>query len=915
MHTKTAVLIIAAVALIAVGPVSLGESDGLAAKWNFDEGAGDVARDVNGNHARIHGAKHAKVGKGYALRFDGKDDYVDCGKPPCLNIEKAGTVALWFKPEAPQGGIFSRSSGGNWQDERLVLAFNTWEGAREFPLVLADGKAYRMVELSVPPLNAWSHMAVTIEGQYVMVFYNGMCVRSFYFRFEPEFADYPLLLGKAEGLGKPFFRGLMDDVCIYNRALSSKEIAALCKAQAEARREDPSDALIPRIVVTPHPLSGRLVVMIDYLLMPKLPPRATFKVSVSSPERRRAVCEDSIAAPEQRTQVEAILDVQDEPPGRLLVRVQPCGADGSPFGQAAEASVPWPERDLRFSAKNGVRVLNNLVFELLNVESPGPLQFAFRNPRDGWILITCRCPAVGEATPTGMVDGEQFSLRRVGGRLETMRHLAEGRHAIKLGKGFSPDSLVVRSVPGLFYSMYGVNPLVPETGDYTWPWLRAHVLDHYNCIIGHYRPKPFEKELKQWVSEGRQWYSQYGLPRVDTSEAAYEFWAKLPGMKHPLMHGVWADEFLRGPKRDKMYPIWCDGLRKLRADPELAVKEFYAYTYIKTDAIHPLLAKTVMDCGYRFALEWYLSEERTEEAAIAQMDPTGQRAAADRFNAAYPGAAMQRVIVLALLSQPEETCDVYADVDYNVFLDIQLHQLATNPAFFGIRGIQGYYSPYVGEEQTRLFARLLRHYAIEGRTERMLKTRYILTHLKNPDFVEGAEGWTLSPAAEGGIKPRTAEGFGRVQGRRGSYWGPIGDHVLWTRRDAARPNVISQAIQHLEPGQLYSLRFFTGNYQDLLGGISRNYGHGISVKIEGVEIIPGKCFQAKIKSCYAVRFKSFNRKNPYRMNYHQRVFRAKSESARLVLGDWASDADPGGPAGEELVWNFMQVQPYIADEP
>ena len=53
--------------------------------------------------------------------------------------------------------------------------------------------------------------------------------------------------------------------------------------------------------------------------------------------------------------------------------------------------------------------------------------------------------------------------------------------------------------------------------------------------------------------------------------------------------------------------------------------------------------------------------------------------------------------------------------------------------------------------------------------------------------------------------------------------------------------------------------------------------------------------------------------NPYRMNYHQVVFRAQDETARLTLADWAGDRDPGGPVGEELIWNFMQVQPYFGE--
>ena len=72
-----------------------------------------------------------------------------------------------------------------------------------------------------------------------------------------------------------------------------------------------------------------------------------------------------------------------------------------------------------------------------------------------------------------------------------------------------------------------------------------------------------------------------------------------------------------------------------------------------------------------------------------------------------------------------------------------------------------------------------------------------------------------------------------------------------------------------------------------------------------------RSFQAKIKSCYAHTTDLFDRENPYRLNYHQIIFTPRSETARLSFSDGAST---GGPEGEELIWNFIQVQPYFDAE-
>ena len=908
---------------------SAADEKGLVAHWDFNKGKGNVLHDKSGNKndGRIYGAAWVKGTVGTALQFDGKDDYVDCGAGPSLNVEKAATVVLWFKPEALQGGLVTRSTGMGWTDQRLVIAFLTYF-TRKLSLLgcLASGKTYWRGDLPLPPTKGWSHLAMTFDARNVKVYLDTVLVTSTVKGFEPKFADVPLLIGKCQGLGKQFFKGLIDEVRIYNRALTQAEVEVLYKAEAEARGKDTLQFLKPRISTTIHPQSGRLLVSLDYRLMRSLPAGATFDVAVFRAGGRKALQRGRMPTTEKDGGGELILDLQGEPPGKLAVRAQARKASGQEFGLAASEEIEWPERDPRFSPKKGVKVLNNFVFELLTVELPGEKEFTIHNPREGWIFISASHAKsrLSAAKATIFVDRKEVPLRLVDGNYEAMRYLPEGAHTIRVGKGIDANKLIVRAMGELFYSMYGSNPLVPETGNYTWQWLRKHVLDHYNCIIGQTWPYgsrfKYEKELREWVSHGKRWYSQRNLPwNVRSGEEACKFWAGQMGMQHPLMHGIWVDEFSVGAKFDKMYPIWCDGIRRLKADPRLRGRQFYAYSISRVHGELRQLVKTIAECRYRFAPEWYLRERFTEEQVKRYFDPTWSRVARASFEPIDPEAANSRVLILSLASQPEESSDIYPHCNYNVFLDMQFQFIATEPAYFGLRGLQGYYSPYAGEEQIRLFAKLLRHYAIEGRTDRMLTDPYILTHLENPDFLQGTAGWTLSPSdppsgnQPSSIAAKTAKGFGWLQGRY--IQKDVGDTVLWTRRSANKPNSFSQSIRDLEPGRLYSLRFFTGNCQDLLQGKSRSYKHAISVQIENVELIPGKEFQAIIQNCYAHTFGPFNRHHRYWMNYHQRVFRAKGNTARLVLSDWSSADNPGdpAPAGEELIWNFIQVQPYFEE--
>jgi hypothetical protein len=49
------------------------------------------------------------------------------------------------------------------------------------------------------------------------------------------------------------------------------------------------------------------------------------------------------------------------------------------------------------------------------------------------------------------------------------------------------------------------------------------------------------------------------------------------------------------------------------------------------------------------------------------------------------------------------------------------------------------------------------------------------------------------------------------------------------------------------------------------------------------------------------------------MVFHWRVFRAKGTTAKLTISDWAGDSDPGGPIGQELMYNFIEIQPYYSE--
>jgi len=55
----------------------------------------------------------------------------------------------------------------------------------------------------------------------------------------------------------------------------------------------------------------------------------------------------------------------------------------------------------------------------------------------------------------------------------------------------------------------------------------------------------------------------------------------------------------------------------------------------------------------------------------------------------------------------------------------------------------------------------------------------------------------------------------------------------------------------------------------------------------------------------------FNTKHRCPMNYHGRVFPTKGKRGKLTISDWQNDKKPGGPVGQVLMFNFIEVQPSL----
>ncbi len=566
--------------------------------------------------------------------------------------------------------------------------------------------------------------------------------------------------------------------------------------------------------------------------------------------------------------------------------------------------------------KQQIKVLNNFVSELMNARERGLLgvrEISFMNPRDGWCFFSM------EGKACVRLDGTREPIlpaREWVRPEEAMQYLKAGRHTLRIVTNAEEplQQLIVRSIPALHYYMYNGNPYIAPHGPYDWEFLKKYVLANVNVMVGFDDPR--EEHIRLWKETGRKWLGHAEAPYVrpddpNAVEEVYKSWTESIGYRHHLMDGALADEFTSGD--DAVYDVWRAAVEKLNANYK--GKSFSPFSAGGTCLFGPdrsrQFGRVAIAGGGNHFPEYYLQEQATEEAAKVDIhNSLVQRVAL--WDEAIPGILPRVVAVLSYMSAPSQSQNLHPTTNFKVFMDMQMQALATDPSLFGLGGVLWYRESYSDAENIRWGSQLFRHYCIEGRTTRATNDPYALTQLENPDFDDGVRGWTLDPAAEGGIRAGKCDRFGYLQCR--AFTSAFGNYALISTRNVTKPNVFRQTIKNLEPGHLYSMKMITGDYKDLLNCVSRKDDHAISISITGADILPGPhhAFQFAMWS-RGHDAAGFSDEHPYWFNYHWRVFRANGTTAELAISDWRGPHDAGGPVGQELAYNFIEVQPYLEE--
>ena len=197
---------------------------GLVAAYNFNQGAGTTVPDASGtgNTGAIAGATWSALGKyGGALSFNGVSSRMDIADANSLDLTSAFTLEAWVYPTAAGGW---RTIILKEQPNDLTYALYAG-GDADRPSGWANtGRFQHSVEgPSALPLYAWTHLVTTFDGSMLRIYVNGVLVRDFAASGTVTASSGKLRIGGNAVWGE-YFKGRIDEVRIYNRALSLAEI-------------------------------------------------------------------------------------------------------------------------------------------------------------------------------------------------------------------------------------------------------------------------------------------------------------------------------------------------------------------------------------------------------------------------------------------------------------------------------------------------------------------------------------------------------------------------------------------------------------------------------------------------------------------------------------------------------------------
>jgi hypothetical protein len=199
---------------------------GLVAAYSFDQGTGATVPDAsgNGNTGTLSNTTWSLSGKyGGALSFNGTSSLVSINDSAALHLSTGMTLEAWVNASLLNKKARSVVVKENAPDLQYALYANTdtsVPSGNVFTTTAFDTRGTAAV-----PLNTWTFLAATYDGSSLSLYVNGTLASTKAVIGSMSPSTGQLRIG-GNTIRNEWFRGLIDEVRIYNRALSPAEVQA-----------------------------------------------------------------------------------------------------------------------------------------------------------------------------------------------------------------------------------------------------------------------------------------------------------------------------------------------------------------------------------------------------------------------------------------------------------------------------------------------------------------------------------------------------------------------------------------------------------------------------------------------------------------------------------------------------------------
>ena len=218
----------------------------IAGMWTFEEGKGDTTEDLSGNETVstfVGDLKWVKAKFGGGLEFDGADTWIRIGEDkqpdswPALDFKesKGFSIHAWvFSAVEPVGKcvIWKGRGCSTWSQYLLGTGAHENGDGRvnkaSFHIRAGNGGARQEVLGDPLPEKEWVHLVGVWDGAKAHIYVNGKLQNSADAAGPPWASDEAVYIGADPGCNKRCqWNGIMDEVAIFNVALSEDEVKSL----------------------------------------------------------------------------------------------------------------------------------------------------------------------------------------------------------------------------------------------------------------------------------------------------------------------------------------------------------------------------------------------------------------------------------------------------------------------------------------------------------------------------------------------------------------------------------------------------------------------------------------------------------------------------------------------------------------